>query len=173
MRRLLLLLSTLITASQGAFAFELAQGVIVDGTRSRAYLMNPEGGIDAVALSNGAMLATTARGAKPLLLDDGALLAQAEGERGGAEPRQSEDARSRTRVHGRRAASRRSSGAGKRSSRPFLSGKRPHRPQYDPRAMAVHATHNHCRAHERTRACPHGICSHRPERRAADRVWGG
>ena len=79
MRRLLLLLSTLITASQGAFAFELAQGVIVDSARSRVYVMNPEGGIDAVALSNGAMLATTARGAKPLLLDDGALLAQAEG----------------------------------------------------------------------------------------------
>jgi hypothetical protein len=82
MRRLLFLLSTLITASQGAFAFELAQGVIVDGARSRVYVMNPEGGIDAVALSNGAMLATTARGAKPLLLYDGALLAQAEGKEG-------------------------------------------------------------------------------------------
>src|SRR5260370_35674802 len=82
MRRLLFLLSTLIAASQGAFAFELAQGVIVDGARSRVYVMNPEGGIDAVALSDGAMLATTARGAKPLLLYDGALLAQAEGKEG-------------------------------------------------------------------------------------------
>lgn len=82
MRRLLFLLSTLMTASQGAFAFELAQGVIVDGTRSRVYLMNPEGGIDAVAVSNGAMLATTARGMKPLLLYNGALLAQAEGKEG-------------------------------------------------------------------------------------------
>jgi hypothetical protein len=82
MRRLLFLLSTLIIASQSAFALELAQGVVVDGTSSRVYVMNPQGGIDAVALSNGAMLATTARGAKPLLLYDGALLAQAEGKEG-------------------------------------------------------------------------------------------
>ena len=82
MRRLLFLLSILIAASQGAFAFELAQGVIVDSARARIYVMNPDGGIDAVAFSNGAMLATTARGAKPLLLDDGALLAQAEGKEG-------------------------------------------------------------------------------------------
>jgi hypothetical protein len=69
----------LIAASQGALAFELAQGVIVDPTASIVYLMNPEGGIDAVNLSGGAVIATTARGAKPLLLYDDTLLAQAEG----------------------------------------------------------------------------------------------
>jgi hypothetical protein len=44
--------------------------------------MSPEGGIDAVALSGGAVLATTARAAKPLLLYDGTLLAQAKGKDG-------------------------------------------------------------------------------------------
>jgi hypothetical protein len=71
--------SVLIAAAQSAFAFEFAQGVIVDGARSRVYVMNPEAGIDAVALSGGAVLATTTRGAKPLLLYGDALLAQAEG----------------------------------------------------------------------------------------------
>jgi hypothetical protein len=81
-----LFFSVLIAATQSAFAFEFAQGVfefaqgvIVDGARSRVYVMNPEGGIDAVALSGGAVLATTTRGAKPLLLYGDALLAQAEG----------------------------------------------------------------------------------------------
>lgn len=44
--------------------------------------MNPEGGIDTVALSSGAVLATTTRGAKPLLLHGDTLLAQAEGKDG-------------------------------------------------------------------------------------------
>jgi hypothetical protein len=68
----------LIAAAQGAFAFEFAQGVIVDPKASVVYLMNPEGGIDAIALSGGAVLATTTRAAKPLLLYDATLLAQAE-----------------------------------------------------------------------------------------------
>jgi hypothetical protein len=74
-----LFFSALIAASQSALAFEFAQGVIVDGARSLVYVMNPEGGIDAVALSGGAVIATTTRGAKPLLLYGDALLAQAEG----------------------------------------------------------------------------------------------
>jgi hypothetical protein len=69
----------LIAAAQGAFAFEFAQGVIVDPKASAVYLMSPGGGIDAVALSGGAVLATTTRAAKPLLLYDATLLAQAEG----------------------------------------------------------------------------------------------
>jgi hypothetical protein len=77
-----LFFSVLIAAAQGAFAFEFAQGVIVDGAHSTVYVMNPEGGIDAIALSGGAVLATTARGAKPLLLYDGTLLAQVEGKEG-------------------------------------------------------------------------------------------
>jgi hypothetical protein len=74
--------SVLIAATQSAFTFEFAQGVIVDGARSIAYVMNPERGIDAIALSSGAVLATTARGAKPLLLYDDTLLAQSEGKDG-------------------------------------------------------------------------------------------
>ena len=70
----------LITTAQGALAFEFAQGVIVDPKASFVYLMNPAGGIDVVALSDGAVLATTTRAAKPLLLYDETLLAQAEGQ---------------------------------------------------------------------------------------------
>jgi hypothetical protein len=77
-----LFFSVLIAATQSAFAFEFAQGVIVDGASSLVYVMNREGGIDEVALSGGAVLATTTRGAKPLLLNDGTLLAQAVGKDG-------------------------------------------------------------------------------------------
>jgi hypothetical protein len=71
-----------MAASQGALAFEFAQGVIVDPARSLVYVMGPEGGIDAVALSGGAVLATTTRAAKPLLLYDDTSLGQAEGKDG-------------------------------------------------------------------------------------------
>jgi hypothetical protein len=71
--------SWVVMASQSALAFGFAQGVIVDGKGSVVYLMNPDSGIDAVNLSGGAVLATTTRGAKPLLLYGDALLAQAEG----------------------------------------------------------------------------------------------
>ena len=74
-----LFFSILTVASQGALAFEFAQGVIVDPTASIVYLMNLDGGINAVALSDGTVLTTTPRAAKPLLLYDGTLLAQAEG----------------------------------------------------------------------------------------------
>ena len=57
--------SWVVMASQSSLAFELAQGVIVDGKGSVVYLMNPGGGIDAVNLSGGTVLATTTRGAKP------------------------------------------------------------------------------------------------------------
>jgi hypothetical protein len=40
--------SWVVMASQSALAFGLAQGVIVDGKGSVVYLMNPDGGIDAV-----------------------------------------------------------------------------------------------------------------------------
>jgi hypothetical protein len=77
-----LFFSVLIAASQSAFAFEFAQGVIVDGARSLVYVMNREGDIDEVALSGGAVLASTTRGAKPLLLNAATLLAQAVGKDG-------------------------------------------------------------------------------------------
>jgi hypothetical protein len=78
----LLFCSVLIASSPSAFTFEFAQGVIVDGAHAVAYVMNPEGGIDAVALSGGAVLATTMLGEKPLLLQDDTLLAQAAGKDG-------------------------------------------------------------------------------------------
>jgi hypothetical protein len=65
-------------ASQNARAFEFAQGVIVDGLHSVVYISNSEARIDAVSLSNGAMIATSTRGAKPLLLYDDVLLAGAQ-----------------------------------------------------------------------------------------------
>ena len=49
-----------------ALAFEFAQGVIVDAMHSVVYMVNSEAGIDAVTLSNGEVIATSARGAKPL-----------------------------------------------------------------------------------------------------------
>jgi hypothetical protein len=64
--------------SRKALAFEFAQGVIVDTSRSVVYIMNPEGRIDAVNLFTGEVIATSTRGAKPLLLYDNVLLAQAE-----------------------------------------------------------------------------------------------
>jgi hypothetical protein len=65
-------------AAKNEAAFEFAQGVIVDPAAAAVYVMSPEGGIDAVSVSGGAVLARTAQGAKPLLLYDGSLLAQAE-----------------------------------------------------------------------------------------------
>jgi outer membrane protein assembly factor BamB len=64
-------------ASCYARAFEFAQGVIVDSLHSVVYMMNSEGRIDAVNLSTGEVIATSARGAKPLFLYDDVLLAGA------------------------------------------------------------------------------------------------
>jgi hypothetical protein len=81
---LLLRLITLIGAciivdiSHGALAFEFAQAAVVDPERPRAYLMAPEALIEEVDLSTGQILAASARAAKPLLLFDSLLLAQAE-----------------------------------------------------------------------------------------------
>jgi hypothetical protein len=65
-------------ASSNARAFEFAQGVIVDALHSVVYMLNSEARIDAVSLSNGAVIATSTRGAKPLLLYDDVLLAGAQ-----------------------------------------------------------------------------------------------
>jgi hypothetical protein len=63
-------------APRNALGFEFAQGVIVDIARSVAYMVNSEGRIDAVNLSDGEVIATSTRGAKPLLLYDDVLLAE-------------------------------------------------------------------------------------------------
>jgi hypothetical protein len=60
-----------------ALAFEFAQGVIVDALHSVVYMMNSEGRTDAVNLSAGEPIATSARATKPLLLYDGVLLTEA------------------------------------------------------------------------------------------------
>ena len=58
--------------------FEFRTGVIVDSNQSTVYLMNLLRGIDAVDLSSGELLWSTTNAAKPLLLYDGRLVAQAE-----------------------------------------------------------------------------------------------
>ena len=71
-------------SATGALAvFEMSPGVIVDPERQTAYLMLPGGGIHAVDLRSGETLWESAVAAKPLLLHDDLLYAQAE-PKGGA-----------------------------------------------------------------------------------------
>jgi hypothetical protein len=65
-------------AASSATPFELAPGVIVDPVRGVVYLMNPQRGIDAIAFPSGKLIWRTASAAKPLLLFDDRLVAQAE-----------------------------------------------------------------------------------------------
>lgn len=58
----------------------LRDGVVVDAVRSVAYLMSPEGGIDAVDVATGQVLWTTDAAAKPLYLQGPLLVAQGEGD---------------------------------------------------------------------------------------------
>jgi hypothetical protein len=83
MRKLLLPLALIgaciiVDASRSALAFEFAQAAVVDAKKPVAYLMAPDARIDEVDLSSGQILATSTRAAKPLLLYDSLLLAQAE-----------------------------------------------------------------------------------------------
>jgi len=83
MRKLLLPLALIgaciiVDASRNALAFEFAQAAVVDAKKPLAYLMAPQARIDEVDLSSGHILATSTRAAKPLLLYDSLLLAQAE-----------------------------------------------------------------------------------------------
>src|SRR5215471_12236815 len=65
-------------APRNALGFEFAQGVIVDALHSVVYMMGPEGRTDAVNLSTGEVIATSTLAAKPLLLYNDVLLAEAE-----------------------------------------------------------------------------------------------
>jgi hypothetical protein len=65
-------------AAPNARAFEFAQGVIIDALHSVVYMSNAEAGIDAVSLFDGKLIATSTRGAKPLLLYNDVLLAAAQ-----------------------------------------------------------------------------------------------
>jgi len=74
---LLTSLAVLLDSPRAAAAvFELRPGVIVDAGHGEAYLMNPHGGIEAIALTPGKVLWSTTAAAKPLFLFDGRLLAQ-------------------------------------------------------------------------------------------------
>jgi hypothetical protein len=68
----------IVDPSRNALAFEFAQAAVVDSERAKAYLMAPETRIDEIDLSSGEILATSTRGAKPLLLYHNVLLTQAE-----------------------------------------------------------------------------------------------
>jgi hypothetical protein len=46
-------------------------GVVVDPAAGRLYMMNPQGGIDAVEITSGKLLWTTKEAAKPLIAYDG------------------------------------------------------------------------------------------------------
>jgi hypothetical protein len=80
----LLLVGTAIRAAAGQVAapghqsttFELTAGVVVDGADSRAYLMRPRGGVEAISLDDGRPLWSTDAADKPLWVRDGRLLAQ-------------------------------------------------------------------------------------------------
>lgn len=58
--------------------FELLPGVVVDPAAERLYLMNPQGGIDALELATGKLLWTSRAAGKPLAAFDDRLAAQAE-----------------------------------------------------------------------------------------------
>jgi hypothetical protein len=83
MRLLLLSLALIgacivVGASRSTLAFGFAQVAVVDAEKLLAYLMAPEARIDEVDLSTGQVLATSTQGARPLLLYNSMLLAQAE-----------------------------------------------------------------------------------------------
>ncbi len=65
-------------AAEPAESFELRPGVVVDAARTVVYLMNPNGGIDAVDAASGRVVWTSMLAAKPLFVDGPLLLAQAE-----------------------------------------------------------------------------------------------
>jgi len=62
--------------SGSATAAELRPGVIVDPSGGVVYLMNPDGGIDAVSVHSGRLLWSTAEAAKPLAIHGETLIAQ-------------------------------------------------------------------------------------------------
>lgn len=55
----------------------LHEGVVVDSASGAAYVMSPRGGIDAIELATGNVMWNNRDAAKPLLLKDGKLFAQA------------------------------------------------------------------------------------------------
>ncbi|MCH9650617.1 MAG: hypothetical protein K0U98_20450 [Deltaproteobacteria bacterium] len=94
-RRVLLswagLVSVLMLLSGGAIqgqpvsgVFELRPGVWIDSQNEKAFLMAPEGGIDCISLSDGAVLWQSSQALKPLALQASNLLAQVASSRPGS-----------------------------------------------------------------------------------------
>ena len=76
---LMLVLSIGITSqSLAQKTFELCSGVVVDPGRHLAYVMNTEGGIDAVELNRGTLAWSTDQACKPLALIGDRLICQVE-----------------------------------------------------------------------------------------------
>jgi hypothetical protein len=61
-----------------ASPFVMRPGVVVDPPAGRLYMMNPQGGIDAVEIGSGKLVWTTKDAAKPLTAYDDRVVAQAE-----------------------------------------------------------------------------------------------
>jgi hypothetical protein len=59
-------------------SMDLSPGVVVDLAAERLFLMNPQGGIDAIGLASGNLLWTSKAAGKPLAVFDDRLAAQAE-----------------------------------------------------------------------------------------------
>ena len=59
-------------------SLDMSPGVIADPAAERLYLMNPQGGIDAIGLASGNLLWTSRGAGKPLAVFDDRLAAQAE-----------------------------------------------------------------------------------------------
>jgi len=66
-------------ARPGVASFELVPGVVVDPESRILFAMNPQRGIDAVEVASGDLRWSTTLAAKPLLVHDGRLVAQADG----------------------------------------------------------------------------------------------
>ena len=82
---LLLLLPAAVVGQQGyaRAAVSLSDGVLVDSAAQVAYVMNAKRQIEAIELRRGNRLWTTATAAKPLVVADGRLVAQAESQAAG------------------------------------------------------------------------------------------
>lgn len=74
---LLVLLAPGASMAAGDPLRSLYDGVVVDSASGAAYVMSPRGGVDALELATGNVIWNSRDAAKPLLIKDGKLLAQA------------------------------------------------------------------------------------------------
>lgn len=79
---LLALLAPGVSMAQSA-GESLYDGVVIDSAAGTAYVMSQQGGIDALELATGNVMWNSREAAKPLLIKDGSLLAQARPARDG------------------------------------------------------------------------------------------